>query len=82
MLPYFNCPKVATTRKLRPLRAANSERNGGRYLRNCTVYKDIDSKYKVLIMLHVFYNNNVNNNNNINVNNIYNVNNINVNNNT
>ena len=37
LLTYFNCPKVATTRKLRPLSAANSENNGGRYFRNSTV---------------------------------------------
>ena len=30
-------PKVAATRKLRPLRPANSESNGGRYFRNSTV---------------------------------------------
>ena len=37
LLTYFSCPKVAATRKLLPLRPANSESNGGCRCRNFTV---------------------------------------------
>ena len=38
LLSYFRCLKVTTTRKLRPLRHADSESKRGRYFRNSTVF--------------------------------------------